>query len=440
MTEQMPADQPFGVELRRRRSAAGLSLQNLALSSHYSKGHISKVEAGLKPPSPDFARRVDAVLGANGQLLAMALKLAETRRASGAQQHSLDVTWPLAIGHLDVGKDLLTGVGNERAALAHIISRAPTPGIDQDALLDTFRAILQNMRELGQVLDPWSMMPMLTSQTVVLRELASRVNPSATREAMCLAARFAEYTGWMAQETGDNLSARRWTDLAVQLAREAGDQDLVAYAYVRYANMALYQQDAFGVISLARQVQEMDCSNRVRGLATLREAQGHALAGDEPSFRRCIQLSADLFSRAGGGDSEVLILGSTKIPDAVALAEGWSLYDLGQSAMAIEILSSLLERVPKGAKRAWARVGARLALALASIREIERCCELLYPILNLAPAVQSATIRSDLRDLARVLNRWRLDPEVQRVMPMLSSALATRELEAPMLMHHESWM
>ncbi|MFD7895023.1 helix-turn-helix domain-containing protein [Streptomyces sp. NPDC059743] len=42
----------FGRELRRRRLAASLSLEQLGKLVHYSKGQLSKVERGLKRPTP----------------------------------------------------------------------------------------------------------------------------------------------------------------------------------------------------------------------------------------------------------------------------------------------------------------------------------------------------------------------------------------------------
>ncbi|HET6855779.1 MAG TPA: helix-turn-helix domain-containing protein [Streptomyces sp.] len=59
---------PFGEELRRRRGERGISLTALARSIHYSKGYLSKIENGGKPPTPDVARRCDEALGAGGAL------------------------------------------------------------------------------------------------------------------------------------------------------------------------------------------------------------------------------------------------------------------------------------------------------------------------------------------------------------------------------------
>lgn len=46
-----------------------MSLTGLARSIHYSKGYLSKIENGSKPPTLDVARRCDEVLGADGELI-----------------------------------------------------------------------------------------------------------------------------------------------------------------------------------------------------------------------------------------------------------------------------------------------------------------------------------------------------------------------------------
>ncbi|RSM57852.1 hypothetical protein DMH03_26245 [Amycolatopsis sp. WAC 01376] len=58
----------FGAELRRRRKAAGLSLTELAVRTHYSKGYLSKVETGLSAPNPALAALCETELGAEGAL------------------------------------------------------------------------------------------------------------------------------------------------------------------------------------------------------------------------------------------------------------------------------------------------------------------------------------------------------------------------------------
>ncbi|MFJ6718338.1 helix-turn-helix domain-containing protein [Streptomyces sp. NPDC091259] len=69
----MPTDDEttdgFAAELRRLRRRRNVSLSELARSIHYSKGYLSKIENGRKPPTPDVARRCDQALGAGGELV-----------------------------------------------------------------------------------------------------------------------------------------------------------------------------------------------------------------------------------------------------------------------------------------------------------------------------------------------------------------------------------
>jgi transcriptional regulator with XRE-family HTH domain len=413
---------PFGVELRRLRLAAGHSTQGLAQLIQYSKSHVSKVETGRKTPSLDFARRADAALTAQGHLITLAIATGTSHHTERSEELRLEIA-RLASVNEDTSGPSLAPDSYDRDIQSSTSTGTSFDTVVTDHSLESFLTLYENMRDLGQTLSPSSMMEMFKPHTAALRELALHVDPSLSSQVLLLAARFAEYTGWMAQETGDDVGALRWTDQAVELAQRAGDQDMVAYAYVRRANIALYQQDAYGTVSFAKQAQAMNCSTRVKGLAVQREAQGHALAGDYSAFRRCIQLSAELLSANTEERTNRPILGSTKIPDTVALAEGWSLHDLGRSAEAVEILTRLFDRTPKKLTRAWGRIGARLALALASIREIDRACEIVQPILVVSPVIESATIRADLRQLSRILNRWNSNPSVQRIMPALSAAL-----------------
>lgn len=61
----------FGGAMRTLRRARGLSLAELSVLVHYSKGYLSKIETGVRSPSPELARCCDDVLQADGQLSAL---------------------------------------------------------------------------------------------------------------------------------------------------------------------------------------------------------------------------------------------------------------------------------------------------------------------------------------------------------------------------------
>ncbi|MET8683780.1 helix-turn-helix domain-containing protein [Streptomyces sp. NPDC004732] len=67
-----PSPETFGECLRRLRAERGMSLADLSRVAHYSRGYLSKVENGQKPPTADVARGCDEALGAGGALVALA--------------------------------------------------------------------------------------------------------------------------------------------------------------------------------------------------------------------------------------------------------------------------------------------------------------------------------------------------------------------------------
>lgn len=89
------AEETFGVRLRRLRTEAGLSITEFAERTKYSKGYISKIETGAKPPNPELARCCDEALGASGALAELAAEAggpAEAVAAVAAGMGSPDAT------------------------------------------------------------------------------------------------------------------------------------------------------------------------------------------------------------------------------------------------------------------------------------------------------------------------------------------------------------
>jgi len=296
-------------------------------------------------------------------------------------------------------------------------------GLLGDGGLEPFSRIFNELRALGQTLSPVELTPGLIALTNGLRLRARRSRRPGPL--LLLASRFAEYTGWMAQEMGDDKAALWWTDHAVELASAGDDTEMLAYAYVRRALIALYRHDPVATIALAQRVREVSCRDRILGLAAQREAQGHAIAGDYDECQRSLDHARERMAAAGSSSTQPSPFGPSTVADQVTMTAGWCLHDLGRSAEAASLIAPELARIPPQALRARARYGARLALALASTKDIEQACAVVDPYLAAMPFLDSATIRSDLTHLARTLNRWHKDPTVRAIMPRLSTALRT---------------
>jgi transcriptional regulator with XRE-family HTH domain len=59
----------FGQALRRLRG--GMSVRELARRAHLDAGHLSRIENGKRPPSPELALALDQALDAGGTLVAL---------------------------------------------------------------------------------------------------------------------------------------------------------------------------------------------------------------------------------------------------------------------------------------------------------------------------------------------------------------------------------
>ncbi|MEV6603673.1 helix-turn-helix transcriptional regulator [Kutzneria sp. NPDC051319] len=391
-------DESFGELLRECRDAAGLSMGELSRRVNYSKGYLSKIENDLKPPNPTMAKLCDAALEAGGRLI-------EAARSP----RTLDRRQVLAAGTM-VGMALAAG------------SRPAFRPMLDDGVLDGMRASFENLRALGMRTSPVVVLDSLKAQVGTATALAVNSQEPTRSRLLLLAARIAEYTGWMSQEAGDDPGALAWTRRASELAKAGGDSEIESYAFVREAGLALYRHDPMSTIDLARQAQRVGHpSARIRGLALRREAQGHALAGDRYACDSAMDRAVELLSQSTS-DNRYPVLGSTA-PDPIGLARGWALCDLGRTVEAAEVLEVELARLPEESRRNRARFGARRSLAYALAGEIDQSCLTLAETLDDAARVDSATVRMDLKDLARTLGRWRGHRTVREIHPSLSRVL-----------------
>jgi transcriptional regulator with XRE-family HTH domain len=427
----------FGAELRRRRLEAGYSLTGLSRLVHYSRGHLSKVETGAKAASADLARRCDAVLGGDGVLI----RLAARQRTAVSRSAASDAgeVWVLELDSdgkrrllMTTRRELLaTGVLGDGASAVGRWSTAEMPASrERDHIsatgivlaAETFREWFRQIRGIGQLTGPDVLMPILVAHIEALHHLAERSWGDSRNQTLVLAAQYAEYAGWMAQERGSDADAAWWTDRAVVYAEAGGDHQMSAYALVRRGLIAMYQRDAARTVALAQAAQHADCRPRIRGLAAQREAQGHALAGDRAACLAALDRAGKLLEADPVTDDE-FVIGSSHVADIVKGATGWSLVELGRPQEAAQTLRDVWCAIPRRAMRARARYGARLALALASCRQLDEACAVTSDVLDSCTQVQSATICTDLRALSRSLRRWHAEPAVRRVSPRLAAAL-----------------
>ena len=388
----------FATALMRRRLARKWSLTMLALRTGISKSHLGNIEAGRRHPGAWVAESCDIALRAGGALI----RLAGERRSD-------TVTVP-APPVLPAAEDAVSAVP------------------DPEEVMQSEHGRLLALRSAAQRLPPQDVLPDLAAGSRLLAAIAPRVGGALGREVWLLAARYAEFTGWMVQEAGRDVDAVRWTETAARWAALGGDRDVASYGWERRALTTLYRGDGPGTVALARRgVRVSTASPRVLGLALRREAQGHALAGDRAACQEALRRAAKLMATAPPPFPGGVSWGPNTIADDSALVEASCLVDLGLHREAAALFTDdPAAGVPARALRTRVRFASRGAMALAGAGEIGPACGLLSGLLADAARVDSATIRADLRRTVTILNRHRGDPQVRALLPDLHNLLRPR--------------
>jgi hypothetical protein len=418
----------FGAELRRRRLSAGLSLGQLGALVHYSKGYLSKIESGDKAVNRTLATLCDTALRANGELVVLVAEAAgdvETDEPDGPAFGG--GSWGMRLspdGAVDFARGVGTGPGFDDASLFAPSFGASQMAADPATLCTLFGVRFDQARSLGQMVSPVLLLPMVISETHVLRCLAERAPDEGGAALWRLAAQFAEFAGWMIQESGDDRGAMWWTATAVRMAARGGDDSLRPYALFRRADLTLHADDPLRTIELAQRAQaDPAATARVCGLALQREAQGHALLGDQERCFEALNRSEALLDEAKRSSNGGPVLGTTWTPDSTIMARGWCLFDLGRPSEAAALLETGIGAFAEGAKRARARYGVRTALAHVAADEVDRACEILEWLGADLMQIDSATVRHDLRLLNREFRRRSGHARVQGLLPMLADLL-----------------
>ncbi|NUP51904.1 MAG: transcriptional regulator, partial [Catenulispora sp.] len=270
------------------------------------------------------------------------------------------------------------------------------------------QALLGTLRDVGRATGPRAVAEPLRASARVLRDAAGQVDGEPARRLWLLAARFAEYAGWMAQEAGNDVAALRWTRTAVQWAQAGGDASMDAYALVRRALMAQHRGDAAAVVEFARRAGDSPvASGSVRVFAARREAAGHALLGDHDACMRALQRSREELERLS--ERESFGWGPRADLETSALIEASCLLGLGRYESAADLFDGL-DRLSTttdsgtgaGSGNSHTRFALRRATALLGCGAVEQACAAVGELLPAVGRLDSATIRADLATFLRL--------------------------------------
>ncbi|MFF8293733.1 multiprotein-bridging factor 1 family protein [Streptomyces sp. NPDC016309] len=348
-TRLPPGD--FGVVLATLRARRGWSVREFARRANVSEGQICNLESGVRNPTPAVAAACDTAFGTGGELVELA------------------------------------GVSRRGARAESVIEAGP--------VVAGYERILRELKDIGRSTGPGFVTASMKSITRILTDAGSHAVGRQRAEIWLLASKFAEYTGWMAQEAGNPAEALRWTNLAVRWGAHGGDETVAAYALVRKAFIAQHRGDTCAVIGFADQAAGHPAANPViRAHAARRAAQGHARRGDAGACQEALERFRSHAAEAIGDRTPHW---GPRIENGnPRLIEASCMLSLHRFELAADLFAAEHRPAVPADSNSRARFAVRQATALAGSGRLDDACHIVEATLPVIRRIDSATARAEL--------------------------------------------
>jgi transcriptional regulator with XRE-family HTH domain len=335
-----------------------------------SRQTIHQIEQG-RIPHPDALR-----------WLAIALELPLHRVVVAAKEQRMNRRQLLS-GAIAVGAGLL-------------LPTARTPLAQTEEITAYLRRVFPEFSTADWLLGCQAVLPSMPRHLAAVEQLLAGASGRARTELLQVGARYGEFTSWLYQDAGNAQAATLWADRSVAWATEAGDHGMVAYAMTRKAHLAADQADEESTVGLAQTAQRYAVTSRVRAIAMLQEAHGHALAGEERTALDRLDTALELADRAAHDEGP----GRYLSPGYVELQRSTCWLALGRPGRAIPLLERELAALPAIHRRDRGVYMARLARAYATAGEREQAATVAREAREVAKATGSRRILRELRPAA----------------------------------------
>jgi len=279
-------------------------------------------------------------------------------------------------------------------------------------VIDYFRRLLDEHFTADKILGPRQILGPALAQLDVLDTLRKQTRPPAAKPLLRVLAQYAEFVGWLQQDSGDLHAAMYWSDRATQWAQSAGDYQMVAYMLIRKSNIACLSDNATTVIELAAAAQDVPggIDPKIVALAAQQEARGWAILGDFDHCRRKLDTAGELLrSQPHEADPAAHVYIRHYDLDTLEEQSATCYRSLGRAEDAIAILERNLAALPANLHRDRGHQMSKFANAIVAAKhpEPERAAHLGLACLHLAHQTGSARISKELRALdTALMTRW----------------------------------
>lgn len=218
------------------------------------------------------------------------------------------------------------------------------------------------------------------------------------------ASRFAEFQGWLYHDLGQLDLAMQWTNTALDLATLSGDDELVAYIWMRKSNIASDANQGPLAISFARSSRQQTngITPRLQAVVERQEAYANALIGEDYECARLLDAAHESVADADEAGAEIAAYCSESYIEMES-ANAW--IELGHYDRAIPVLEAADQEWSSSFRRDHGLCKARLSLAYAGNGQPE---DALAKATEGIQLVESTNSERSLHFVRRTVNQLRI--------------------------------
>jgi tetratricopeptide (TPR) repeat protein len=368
---------------------------------------VSRWVTGRQCPTSFYTRLLLALLAR--LLLAAAGDTGLAARFDRLRRREFLLRLAAAAGVTALNPQLGGGAAN---GLAGVLEESGTPHAAQiEAAVGYLRRVFNEFDAADWLLGPLLQLPTVASHFELVERLLKVAGGRNRADLFALRTRYAEFAGWLHQDSGHWSAAVWWTERALSSAQETGDQLMISYVLVKKSQQAESGGDVRLTVAYARAAQSnTSLTATVRAVALQQEAQGLALQGEADDCQRKLDQALELSGKASDADQE----GPARycIPEFVEIARAGCWMKMGRPRQAIDIFEQQLATLPSHHYRDRGVYLGQLATAHAMNGEPDEAVARGRQAQEVVRATRSHRIVRELRGLSTKLGAWEDLPEV----------------------------
>ncbi|WP_328466750.1 hypothetical protein OHA21_47115 [Actinoplanes sp. NBC_00393] len=276
------------------------------------------------------------------------------------------------------------------------------------------------------LLGPRVLLPVIEAQANAIESLARNAGGQTLTDLLQVGAGYAEFAGWLAQDSGEAAAATGWYRRALELAEAAGDDRMAGFVLMRRAVQAIGARQGRHAAQMAHAAQRSgDPSTlRVRAIAAQMEAVGYAVDGIASEADRALDLAESVLADSQTAEPEIGDPSISRYCDLglyLDITRAKCHLELQRGDAAVEAFAKVLDALPPEYHRDRGQYLGRLAQAYVLSGAPAEACSTAEEALAIAVGTGSSRTIKDLQSLVRQLEPWSQTAPVVKLRALLVS-------------------